>query len=221
MTVDQEQMTKEHRPRTSFRRWLWQTMALAAIMFTSLGGYLTVLNWRGAEAQFTTYLPWDDLVPFRPEWVWVYLIPYLVGPATIGFLRPETFRWYIQRGLVVVLATLVIFIAVPTQTAPRPSHQLADGPTARLYENMVAIDEPPANAAPSLHVSLTCLLAVALLMDFRPLWPITLAGVSLVWLATLFTRQHHLIDVVTGMVMAGAVIYAWPKKTETLCDDTM
>jgi membrane-associated phospholipid phosphatase len=75
---------------------------------------------------------------------------------------------------------------------------------------MVTIDEPPANAAPSLHVSLTCLLALALVRDFPRWWPVSCAGVVLVWLATLLTRQHHLVDVLTGALLAVGVVFAWP-----------
>ena len=64
--------------------------------------------------------------------------------------------------------SLLIFVALPTQVAARsPEHGLGTGLTARLYEQMVAIDEPPANAAPSLHVSLTCLLALACFAIFQ------------------------------------------------------
>ncbi len=77
---------------------------------------------------------------------------------------------------------------------------------------MIAIDEPPANAAPSLHVSLTFLLGLALLMDFPRWWWLTIPAVGLVWLATLFTRQHHLIDVGTGILVSSLVVCVWPRR---------
>src|SRR5262245_44596892 len=145
----------------TLRRYLRQALGLAAIMFTALSGYLIVLKWRGNDNPIETYREWDELIPYQPGWVWVYLIPYIIGPIVIGFMRPQTFRWFVVRGLAVVGVTLVIFIAVPTRTKERPpSHDLS-GLTAQIYDTMIAIDEPPANAAPSLHVSLTFLLALA------------------------------------------------------------
>jgi membrane-associated phospholipid phosphatase len=197
-------------PRTR-RRALRQAAMLAAIMATSLGLYLVVLKWRGPDAALSTYTAWDDLFPFRPEWVWVYLVPYLLGPLQFALVTPATFDWYIRRGLVVVAISLLIFAALPTRTAPRPpAPDLGDGLTARMYRQMIAIDEPPANAAPSLHVSLTCLLALALMRDFPRWWAAAFGGVAVVWLATLLTRQHHLIDVATGALLAVAVVLAWP-----------
>ncbi|MBI3409791.1 MAG: phosphatase PAP2 family protein [Planctomycetes bacterium] len=196
------------RPPLTWRRFLGQALGLAALMCVSLGGYLVVLKWRGWDAQIVTYTSWDDFIPYQPAWVWVYLIPYVIGPVAIGLIRPATFRWYVSRGLIVVGITLLIFIVIPTQTAKRPPEHGLSGLTAQLYEMMIAVDEPPANAAPSLHVSLTCLLALALIRDFPRWWPMTFGGVGLVWVATLFTRQHHLLDIVTGAALALVVAFA-------------
>jgi hypothetical protein len=190
---------------------IWQAVVLTAIMLASLGGYLLVLKWRGPDANIITYTRWDELIPFRPGWVWVYLIPYIIGPVVIGSFRRETFHWYVKRGLVLVGVTLLIFIVLPTRTAPRPQADLEDGPTRQLYQMMAEIDEPPANAAPSLHVSLTFLLALAFMRDF-PRWAwLAAIAVGFVWLATLFTRQHHLIDVASGILLAGVIVNVWPR----------
>lgn len=199
------------RPPLTLRRFIAQSVILAVVMLSALSGYLAVLKWRGHDAEYTTKTSWDAFFPFQPAWVWVYLIPYLIGPIIVGLLTPPTFWWYIKRGIVSVLITLLIFIIIPTQTDTRPSHDL-EGPTRLLYQWMIEIDDPPANAAPSLHVSLTCLLALALLRDFPRWWPVTLTGVILVWLATLYTRQHHLIDVATGAALALAVVLVWPSR---------
>jgi hypothetical protein len=191
----------------SWRRIARQAIVLAVIMFTALGCYIIVLKWRGPHAQYITWTPWDELIPFQPAWVWVYLLPYAVAPVVIGFFTPAGFWWFVRRGLMLIAVTVVIFILVPTRTGERPRHTLPPGLTAWIYEEMVKIDDPPANAAPSLHVSLTCLLALALLREFPRYWFLSVTGVLLVWAATLFTRQHHLIDVATGAVLALVVAF--------------
>jgi len=191
-------------------RGIRQGLVLAAIMVASLGLYLIVLKWRGPAAELVTWTPWDEVIPFRPQWVWVYLLPYLIGPVLFTLLTPQTFRWFVGRGLVIVFASLAVFMVVPTRVDNRPPGPApGDGLTALVYYNMIAIDEPPANAAPSLHVSLTCLLALALVRDYPRWWVAAFGGVALVWLATLFTRQHHLVDVVTGVLLALGVVAAW------------
>ena len=49
--------------------------------------YLVVLKWRGGDARVVTYMPWDEWIPFRPAWVWIYLIPYIIGPAALGVFK--------------------------------------------------------------------------------------------------------------------------------------
>jgi membrane-associated phospholipid phosphatase len=199
--------TPEHR-RSAPVRFLVQAAVLAAIMLASLSLYLVVLRWRGPAAAVATQTAWDRRLPFSAAWVWVYLLPYLIGPLAVGLLSRDTFLWFVRRGLIVVCGSLVVFVLYPTKTV-RPPLPADDGPTAHLYRHMVEIDEPPANAAPSLHVSLTCLLAWALVRDFPRWWPVTLLGVGLVWLATLLTWQHHLIDVATGVLLASLVALPW------------
>jgi membrane-associated phospholipid phosphatase len=112
----------------------------------------------------------------------------------------------------VVALTLAIFIAFPTQIDTRHrSEDFGTGLMAEVYQNVIEIDDPPANAAPSLHVSLTCLLLLALLRDYPRQWLIWIGFVCLVWLSTLVTRQHHLIDVATGIMLAFAA--SWLFRT--------
>jgi membrane-associated phospholipid phosphatase len=199
----------------SVRRGLRQAFLLAALMVSALACYLLVLNWRGRAAKVATLTYWDEQIPFSPCWVWVYLLPYLVGPAVAASLRSTTFTWFIRRGLLALAISLGIFLAYPTHTVRPPVAELGDGVSARLYQRMVAIDDPPANAAPSLHVSLTCLLAWAMARDF-PRWSaVCLAAAALVWLATLLTWQHHLIDVATGLLLAGVLAWPWRGSSRT------
>ncbi len=187
-----------HRP--ALLRGLFQAVLTAAIMLASLGGYLLVLKWRGSNPLFVTWTPLDDWLPWWPSFVWVYLAPYVIGPVLIGMLSPSTFWWYIRSGLIIVVVTLLIFVVCPTETDTE--HRVWDagtGLTADMYRHMTEIDTPPANAAPSLHVSLTCLLLLALLRDMPRWWPLWAGFVAVVWFSTLVTRQHHLIDVATGI----------------------
>ena len=66
-------------------------LVLAAIMLGSLGLYLIVLWWRGPH-DLVTWTPCDEWLPFQPEWVWVYLLPYLIGPVAVGCSREKRLR---------------------------------------------------------------------------------------------------------------------------------
>lgn len=203
--------------RQRFRRGVRQALILAALMFASVSLYMVILWWRGPEATIETQMAWDAWIPFWPSWVWVYLIPYLIGPITVGCLRPSTFAWYIRSALLLDFVSLMIFALLPTRTVRPETTGLDQSWTADLYRNMITIDGPAANAAPSLHVSLTCLLAWALIRDFPRWWLVSCAGILTVWLSTLFTYQHHLIDVVTGALLA-ALIGLCCERPRMSCD---
>jgi hypothetical protein len=192
-----------------FGRFLFQMCCSAAIMGAALGSYLLALKWRGSAAVWITQTEWDRRIPFMPGWVWVYLIPYAVGPVIIGFMSRATFGWYVRRAILLQIVSVAIFVLWPSQTVRPSTDSLGDGLTASMYRNMVEIDEPPANAAPSLHVSLTCLLGLALMRDFPRWWPLVWPAVIVIWLSTLLTHQHHLIDVGSGAVMGILVGIPW------------
>jgi hypothetical protein len=189
----------------SLRRRVLQALLGSIIILAGLGSYLGVLRWRGPAAVMYTQTAWDRAIPFHPAWLYVYVAPYAVAPVLLALMRPDTFIWFLKRALLILALSLLIFCIYPTQTVRPPVDALPDGWTATFYRALVAVDDPPANAAPSLHISLTCLLAVALLADFPRWWPLIVAGIGLVWLATLFTWQHHLIDVLTGVLLGLAM----------------
>jgi membrane-associated phospholipid phosphatase len=177
-------------------------VVFACYLAACLSSYLTVLKLRGhAGASLKTWTEWDRFFPFSPVWTWVYLLPYFAGPVLVVVLSRPAFAWYLRRGLLVIVVSLLIFAIVPTQTV-RPVESLDEGPTGWLYRTMVEVDDPPANAAPSMHVSLTCLLAWALTFDRPRWWWVALLLALLVSLSTLYTAQHHLIDVGSGALLA-------------------
>src|SRR5436190_1727111 len=88
-------------------RGIRQAVVLAVIMMSSLGGYLTVLCWRGHDGKDrVTHTAWDEFFPFLPGWVWVYLFPYVIGPIVIGALRAPIFGWSVRSACGVLCAPL-------------------------------------------------------------------------------------------------------------------
>ena len=199
------------------RTKLAQALFLAVIMLSSLGLYLVVEYWRGHSNPLVTQTAWDRHIPFEPGWVWVYLFPYLMAPVLAALMSWDTMVWYIKRGLVVLFISLAVFVVLPTRTVRPNIDHLGDGLTAQFYRNMVTIDGPAANAAPSLHVSLSALLAWTLIRDYRRSWQLALIWsiTILVWASTLFTWQHHLADVATGVLLGTALAYPWHAPIKT------
>jgi hypothetical protein len=198
----------------SWKRAVLQALILTAVMLSALGVYMSVLWWRGPEARIVTKTAVDELIPFQHGWVWVYLVPYLLGPLAAAMMRWDTLMWFLPRAIAVAIISDVIFIVLPTRTAFHPTGEVSGTDlTSVMYRNMAEADGPAANAAPSLHVSLSCLLALALMRDFPRLWPVWLVATLFVWMSTLFTWQHHVGDVVTGAALGILAALPWRRQS--------
>jgi membrane-associated phospholipid phosphatase len=188
-----------------------QMVFLALFFAASFSCYLAVLKLRGPSRAVVTWTAWDEWFAFTPGWIWVYLPVFVVGPVLVVLLDRDVFAWYVRRATLVAVVSLAVFVAVPSHTVRPGVDGLGDNLTARVYRLVVEIDDPPANAAPSLHVSLSCLLAWAVGYNYPRWWGAAFAGAVLVWLSTLFTWQHHLVDVATGALLASLAAIGPPR----------
>lgn len=165
------------------------------------------------SADRAVYLPpsrWDDRVPVWPASIGIYLSQFLLLPwAFWQEQRPARLTRCYYAMLLATLLSCAIFVIWPTTvgqtiTSPQPL-------TAALWQGLYYFDVP-GNCWPSLHVALAALAATLLAGCGRywrwlaPLW----AG--LIALAVVTTRQHRLVDVAGGLLVAGlawAVLRRW------------
>jgi membrane-associated phospholipid phosphatase len=164
----------------------------------------------------------DRLIPFSDKAVWIYLSIYLlmpIGPFLMANRRQIT-RYALGVVLISILADLV-FLFWPT-LCPRPGA----GSTIAAYRTLVSLDYP-LHALPSLHAAFAVFSALCAGQVFRELGTPALWR-SAVWVwalfilfATLLTKQHVIVDVAAGSVLAFGVyffvFYQWnskPKATE-------
>ncbi len=159
----------------------------------------------------TWYWEWERHVPFVPE----LIVPYwsLDLLFVIAFFLPRTrheLRLLGMRVFTIITLTGVCFLIWPLKfDLPRP---MPTGWTAPLFRALYANDLPY-NLAPSLHIGLRCLFWITYGRHMRGWartamrwWFITI-GVS-----TLLVWQHHLMDVVTGFLMAYATVALLPDR---------
>jgi membrane-associated phospholipid phosphatase len=181
----------------------WKAAAYWALAGSAL--FLVVYggcNWitsRRADAG-TLCFDWERRLPFVP---WM-IVPYwsidlfFVGSFFLFRNRQELDR-HGRRIVAAILAAGVCFLLFPlSHGGDRPA---VDGVWKPLYTALWGFDRPH-NLFPSLHITLLTLLADVYLRRTRGL---ARAGLT-VWFAlvavsTLLTRQHHLIDVIGGLLL--------------------
>jgi membrane-associated phospholipid phosphatase len=149
--------------------------------------------------------PFDESIPRLPWTVWIYLSQF----PFLGFVYWRAFgtvSW--MRNLRGMLAATVVSVSVFVLWPTRIVRETVDADLATtLAFNVLYGTDPATNCVPSLHVSLA-LLGV---LGFWPERP-RLAGACLSWatliaISTLTTKQHYVIDVVVGIVVAAGA--AW------------
>jgi hypothetical protein len=148
----------------------------------------------------------DRRIPLEPAWVLVYgplylfliLLPLFVIRTDVLIRR--TFYAY----LAVWLSAYLCFWLYPT-VAPRPEDAPAGGGFAGWGLRFLYSVDPPFNCFPSLPVAHSFVSALCCRRVHRPLGNWTLGAALVVGLSPLFTRQHYVLDVAAGIVLAFAV----------------
>jgi membrane-associated phospholipid phosphatase len=146
---------------------------------------------------------WDAAIPFVPELVVVYFLffPFVVLAA----FAAERDEW-LRILLACVLAAAVgwvCFLLFPA-SLERPDPAGVSGPlSGPLLRWLHAIDDSH-NTFPSLHVAVTWIAAFGFrgTRGFVPSLPVAAAISG----STLFVKQHTLLDVAGGLVLAAACL---------------
>ena len=192
--------------RNFLRKWIPNYARLPMILCwaVQLGAYfLTKLIPHGAYIQVT--LPVDREIPLVPAWILAYVGAYLywiLGYVLIFRISRAHCRVCARADIFSKLVCLVFFVLMPTRM-DRPS-VIGGGLLNWLVRFIYACDSPT-NLFPSMHCLVSWLLARELMrIKAYPAyvrWGAVVFSV-LVFLSTLFTRQHVVIDIFGGMALA-------------------
>jgi membrane-associated phospholipid phosphatase len=147
--------------------------------------------------------PLDHLIPLWPIWV----VPYfLMLGVWVSFdlwalfkMEDRLFKAYIIASLVTIVPSMMIFIFWPTYVL-RP--QITGQDWASNLLRLLYANDQPNNAFPSGHMYFAVLVAY-FGTRWKPglRWPM-IAMVMMIIGATLFTKQHYVLDLVGGAAMA-------------------
>jgi membrane-associated phospholipid phosphatase len=147
-------------------------------------------------------IPFDNLIPVIPAFVLPYLAFYPFVLCSLIFLYLHHLTHYIHTILSYAAGLIICYITYLTwqTTVPRPELTSPD-----IFSTLLAFIyriDAPYNCLPSIHVLGTLLIMLALTKTLgdKALWP-NLLGILII-LSTLFTKQHGVLDVAAGAVLA-------------------
>lgn len=177
--------------------------ALNACLFSLC--YL-LANQLAAQQAITRHvaLPFEAQMPF---WQWA-IVPYVSSGIffCLVFFNAASMarlRLISQRLLLATVLASLIFVTYPLQFSwPRPP--VTSTLCALLFQGLSLVDQPY-NQLPSLHVAYCLIYWQALRGNMKKRWSKAALAIWLLAtaLSTLFTYQHHLLD------LAGGALLAW------------
>src|SRR5205823_1135622 len=140
-------------------------------------------------------------IPFIPETVVIYMSIYLLFCSAPFILRERGEFLTLAITLdVIILAGGIGFLLIPSQLAFAPSSDLGAFPNLFRFADALNLTY---NLVPSLHVALSVACIATYATRTGSVGKIALwiwgLGISI---STLLTHQHHVLDVVSGLVVA-------------------
>lgn len=152
----------------------------------------------------------DNAIPFVPEWCIIYLGCFLFWAVNyIMITRQEKEDWYkfATGDYMSRIICGVFFVLLPT-TNIRP--EIAGNSFPELLVKFVYSMDAPTNLFPSIHclVSWMCFIGVRG-RKYVPKWYriFSCLFAIAVFASTLFTKQHYIIDVIAGVIIAEICYY--------------
>ena len=197
--------------KRTFQQWLeWIVPAYARIPLALLV-IINLIVYEGTQflmlhaKHWELALPLDGRIPFRPAWMVIYILAYLqwaVGYVMIARESRERCYRVFMGEIIAKFICGLFFIVMPTRIE-RPSVE-GSGFIA-WFTRLVFSADLPGNLFPSIHCleSWFCFRG-AIGMKRAPRWyaPTMLALTLLVFASTLLVKQHVLVDIPAGILVA-------------------
>lgn len=144
----------------------------------------------------------DRAIPLWPAWSLVYGSLYfvLIVLPVLVVREEEHIRRTLSAYLTVWLVAYACFWVYPT-AAPRGDDVAGHGFASWALRALYGAD-PPYNCLPSIHVAHSFVSAFAIGRVHRGVGRAAVFAAILVALSTLFVKQHYVLDVVTGALLA-------------------
>ena len=189
---------------------VWGT--LVGVAFFSV--YPTT-NWLAELRDNPHYLffAWELRFPFVQEFIWFYLSLYLLFALPPFFLTSDEMKRLAKKLITATCLAGLVFLVLPTRLG-FPRIVPPDSPYREIFQTMFVIDKP-FNLVPSLHVVYSTAIILAIAERLGKTGSIVLFGwLALVLASTILVRQHHLLDVLTGLALALIMHFYWERRNK-------
>ena len=152
-------------------------------------------------------LPWtrfDEAIPLLPWSIFIYLgyFPFVFG-ALCGLRERDNMNRVAVSMLLATAMTVPIFLLLPT-AAPAVRMPELGGLTGFALATTTRANYSFHNVFPSMHAGYALLPALGYRGESRRWYPFALLGAFLISASTLLAKQHYVVDVPAGWLVAWA-----------------
>lgn len=143
----------------------------------------------------------DKFIPFRSEFVWLYLCVYPMFILPFFRVGRATLHRLVIGYLVMFTVSYTIFLMMPV-AFDRPV--LPDSPPdfSTWALQIVYGKDPPWNCMPSTHCAVALLAGLALWESGFAVGVFGLYTAVAIGISTLYTKQHYIVDMAAGFLLA-------------------
>lgn len=164
-------------------------------------------NWITSQRAglYRLWFDWELGIPFVPAMVWVYLSFFVTFFLPMFALREAALNVLCKRLALAVVVSGILFLLLPAQLGFERPSDVRDH--AAVFHLIYQFDLPH-NLVPSLHVSWSALILGSLRAASPRWWARRLleAWLLLLCVAAVLVHQHHVLDVLGGLLVAYAVV---------------
>lgn len=151
------------------------------------------------EPHYLPLLPIDEKMPFVPASFLIYMSDYFIFVFVILLHRTRNEFHHLSRMCFVTLVICGMFFIFYPTTYPRPEYPQVANAIVQFAMDTVRQLDSPRNCFPSMHVALTGVATYSVRNRSKPLFFFVLIWTLLVYVSTLTTKQHYIMDVVGGV----------------------
>lgn len=151
-------------------------------------------------------LPIDKKIPALPYFALIYVLWFpliAIFPISLFKEAKNLYELYVICWITDIVISVIIYLAYPT-TCTRPK-DLENIRCGWMLKILYKFSYKGLNCSPSMHCSISTLVLIFTLtastmpINLRIIYSTTALGIIL---STLFTKQHALVDLVTGALLA-------------------
>lgn len=151
-------------------------------------------------------LPIDKKIPTLPYFAIIYVLWFpliAIFPISLFKASKNLYELYVICWIIDIVISVIIYLAYPTTcTRPKDLENIKGGWMLKI---LYKFSYKGLNCSPSMHCSISTLVFIFALtastmpINLRIFYSTTALGIIL---STLFTKQHVLVDLVTGALLA-------------------